>query len=266
MAIRDRELERQHPSRALPRLIAIDGPSAAGKSSVGHRLAQRLGYDFLDTGAMYRALTRLALDRGIDPSDTAALAYLARHVEMETGPPPSGADESSIRADGRDITPLLREPSVEEAVSLVSCVPEVRQALVDMQRRIAACGPMVMTGRDIGTVVLPKAELKVYLDASPEERAHRRYLELKAMGRQTTPAQVLAEVRRRDSIDQGREESPLRPAPDAIVISTDGLPLEQVVERILQLIEVVAKHPRLKPGASMPQASACGREELCNDL
>lgn len=238
MAVRDRELGPRPERRGLPRTITIDGPSAAGKSSVGHRLAQRLGYAFLDTGAMYRALTWLALERGTDPEDEAALGALARRAKIEVGPPPPGGDESSVRVEGRDVTPLLRATVVEQAVSLVSRVPAVRRALVELQRRLATNGPVVVTGRDIGTVVLPQADLKVYLDASLEERARRRHLELVAMGRETTVAEVLEEIRRRDSLDQGRETSPLRPAPDAVVINTDGLSLEQVVERILVLMGV----------------------------
>lgn len=240
MAIKDRALRRRSAKRPLPLIVAIDGPSAAGKSSVGHRLAQRLGYRFLDTGAMYRALTWLALERGIDPEDEVALAELAKRAKMEVGPPPRGADESSVRVDGRDVTRLLRSAAVEQAVSLVSRVPAVRQALVERQQRIASDGTIVVTGRDIGTVVLPEAELKVYLDASLEERARRRHRELAAMGRQSTLAEVMADMRRRDSIDRGRETSPLRPAGDAVVIKTDGLSLERVVERILALMGVPA--------------------------
>ncbi len=237
MAIQGPQAGQQQIEQTIPRTVTIDGPSAAGKSSVGYRIAQRLGYDFLDTGAMYRAVTWLALERGIDPDDDEeALAKLAADVEFEIGLPPLGEDESSILLEGRDLTPYLRQAVVERAVSLVSRVPAVRYEMVEMQRRLAAKGPLVITGRDIGTVVLPKADLKIYLDASPEERARRRYQELVAARREITQEEVLAEIHRRDRIDQSRSTSPLRPADDAIIINTDGFTLDQVVERILDLI------------------------------
>jgi cytidylate kinase len=236
MAIHDPEAGQRLNERIPPQTITIDGPSAAGKSSVGYRIARQLGYDFLDTGAMYRALTWLALERDLDPEDEVAVASLAHEVDFEIGPPPPGEDESSILLEERDLTPYLRQPAVEQAVSLVSRIPAVRVAMVEMQRRLAAKGPLVITGRDIGTVVLPNADLKIYLDASPEERARRRYLEMVAAGRNVSQEEILTEIHRRDSIDQGRATSPLRPADDAIIINTDGLSLEQVVDHILSLI------------------------------
>lgn len=223
------------------RTIAIDGPSAAGKSSVGHRVAQRLGFPFLDTGAMYRALTWLALQRGVDIEDAQALGRLAREVDVRLDAPQPGSPEHcTIWVDGEDLTPMLRRPEVEAAVSLVSRAPALRRAMVVVQRRLARNGPLVMAGRDIGTVVLPKADLKVYLDASMEERVRRRQKEMTALGRPASVAEVRRNILHRDSIDSSRKTAPLRPAADAIIIDTDNLSEEQVVERVLCLAEAKA--------------------------
>ena len=225
----------------LRRTIAIDGPSAAGKSSVGYQVAQRLGYPFLDTGAMYRALTWLALQQGTDIEDVQALGRLARQVDVRLGPPaPDSAERCTIWVDGEDLTPMLRRPEVEAAVSLVSRAPALRRAMVAIQQRLARRGPLVMAGRDIGTVVLPRADLKVYLDASMEERVRRRRREMVALGRTVSVAEVRRNILHRDSTDAGRRTSPLRPAADAIIIDTDGLTEEQVVERVLALAEAKA--------------------------
>jgi cytidylate kinase len=198
-------------------------------------VARQLGYRFVDTGAMYRAITWLALERGVDPGDAEALARLAAEatmsVEAATGP----EDHARVLVNGRDATPSLREPAIEGAVSQVSAVPEVRAAMVAIQRRLAAGGGVVMAGRDIGTVVLPDAELKVYLDASVDERARRRAAELQAKGVAADVAIVRDELARRDAYDSGRAVSPLRPADDAEHIDTDGLTLDEVVERVLEL-------------------------------
>lgn len=224
------------PGRA--RCIAIDGPAASGKSAVGSRVAQRLGYRFLDTGAMYRALTWLAVSRGIDPEDEARLAALARETEMTVGPPPAdGSEYCSIRVNGVDVTPHLRVPAVEAAVSLVSRIPAVRQELVARQRELARSGPIVMAGRDIGTTVLPDADLKVYLDAPRVERAERRLRQFLEQGRTADLDTVLADLERRDQLDSQRAVSPLRPAEDAVIVQTDALPLEDVVEQVLALVE-----------------------------
>jgi cytidylate kinase len=224
--------------RRLPRTIAIDGPSASGKSSVGYLVAERLGYLFLDTGATYRALTWLALQRGVHLEDEEGLVRLAAQVDMNLGPPAAGSSERcTIWIDGKDLTGVLRQPEVERGVSLVSRVPQVRRALVAVQRRLASRRRVVMAGRDIGTVVLPNADLKVYLDASVEERARRRHEELAALGRPFTESDVRQQILRRDAIDSQREDSPLMAAEDAIVISTDGLNQEQVVEKIVALVE-----------------------------
>jgi cytidylate kinase len=222
--------------KKLPRTIAIDGPSASGKSSVGYLVAERLGYLFLDTGAMYRALTWLALQRGAHLEDEEGLGRLAAQVDMKLGPPAAGSCErSTIWVDGEDLTTVLRRPEVEAAVSLVSRVPQVRRVMVALQQRLAARRTVVMAGRDIGTVVLPGAHLKVYLEASVEERARRRHEELATLGRVSSHSHIREEILRRDAIDSGREASPLRAAEDAIVINTDGLSREQVVEKVLAL-------------------------------
>jgi len=218
-------------------VIAIDGPSAAGKSSVGQEVARRLGYAFLDTGNLYRALTWLALRRGVPVEDEEALAALARRARMRLAPAAPGSPEpSAILVEGEDVTPHLRRPEVEALVSQVARVPAVRQALLALQRRLAGRGGVVMAGRDIGTVVLPAAQLKVYLDASPDERARRRHRELQAQGLRVPLSQVAQELARRDQIDSQREAAPLRPAQDAVIVQTDGLTLAQVVARVMGLV------------------------------
>lgn len=241
VAIRRRPGSSKKKAR-LPRVIAIDGPSAAGKSTVGTLLAQRLGYPFLDTGAMYRAVTWAALRHGIDLGDEMALGQLAHSLRMEVRPPAAGSLEPcTILVEGEDVTADLRRPEVEAAVSLVSRMPAVRRAMVRLQRKLAGRQAVVMAGRDIGTVVLPAADLKVYLDASLRERARRRHQELKGLGLEVTEDEVRRDLRRRDTIDSQRSTSPLRPAEDAIVIDTDDLTLEAVVERIIELVEKAAR-------------------------
>ena len=211
---------------------------ASGKSDVGNLVARKLGYLFLDTGAMYRALTWLAVQRRLDPEDEEAMARLAEGMTMEVRPPsPGRSEQCRVRVDGEDATPHLRTPEVEASVSLVSRVPAVRRELVCIQRRLAQGGPTVMVGRDIGTDVLPDADLKVYLDASREERARRRCQQLALKGPAPSLESVLADLEKRDAIDSGRSVSPLRPAADAVVINTNDLTLEEVVERVLSLVE-----------------------------
>ncbi len=224
--------------QATPKTIAIDGPAASGKSDVGNLLARRLGYLFIDTGAMYRALTWLALQRRLDPEDEEAMDRLATGTRMVVTPPrPGSTEQCRIRVDGEDATPHLRTPEVEASVSLVSRVPAVREALVRNQRELARGRPTVMAGRDIGTVVLPDADLKVYLEASRDERARRRRKQLALKDLAPSLEGVLADLERRDAIDSTRPVSPMRPAADAVVISTDGLTLEEVVEKVLSLAE-----------------------------
>lgn len=224
--------------RGFPRTIAVDGSAASGKSSVGREVARRLGYPFLDTGVMYRAVTLAAIERGVDPTDEEALGRLARSIRIEVSlPRPGGDGASRVRLDGRDVTAELRRPDVEQMVSLVSRVPAVREALVALQRKIAGEQPMVMAGRDIGTVVLPDADLKVYLDASLAERARRRHEEFARQGREVSEEAVLDDIRQRDLLDSTRDVSPLRPADDAVVINSDGMTLEQVVDAVMELVE-----------------------------
>lgn len=225
------------PKHNLPCTIAIDGPAASGKSSVGRRLAAHLNYLYFDTGAMYRAVAFLAWERGIDPDDEQHLGELARTTRIDVIPPVSGSSlPYAVQAEGRDITQELRRPEVEAIVSAVSAHPAVRAALTAQQRRIGLAGRVVMVGRDIGTVVLPEADLKIYLDASLEERARRRYAEYRARGRVVTFEDILAAMRERDRLDSTRETAPLKRAPDAVYVDTTALTLDEVVERLLNLI------------------------------
>jgi cytidylate kinase len=228
-----------------PSTIAIDGPSASGKSTVGGWLAQDLGYLYFDTGVMYRAITWIALERGVSIANEAAVTALAEQVKLDILPPvsadgrrphPDGRDVT-VMADGQDITWQIRRPEVERAVSPVSAYPGVRAALTLQQRRIGQAGRVVMVGRDIGTVVLPRADLKIYLDASLRERARRRCLERRARGENAESEEVLAEMKRRDEIDSNRECAPLSAAADAIIVDTSELTVEQVVTRVRGLIE-----------------------------
>ena len=216
-----------------PIAIAIDGPVAAGKTVVGTLLARRLGFRFLDTGSMYRAVTWAALQRGIGLDDDRALAKLAASVDIRVVPQELG---EGIMVDGVEVTGHLRDPRVERGVSLVSKVSGVRTALVAQQRVIAAESPIVMAGRDIGTVVLPCAEVKVYLTASVNVRARRRRRELADRGEPIDCSVVIEELLRRDKIDSERSDSPLRPAEDAVHIDTDDVGVEELERRIACLV------------------------------
>jgi len=215
-----------------PDIIAIDGPAASGKSTVGARLAQALGYLYFDSGVMYRAVTWLALQRGLDLQDEAAVTALAQEAQIDVRPP-SVADGRAcdVRADGQDITWEARRPEVDSNVSLLSAYPGVRAALGAQQRRVGLRGRVVMVGRDIGTVILPEAGLKIYLDASPEQRARRRYDEIVGRGEPADFDRILAQVLERDRIDSTRAVAPLRPADDAVIINSDGLDAGQVFEQ-----------------------------------
>ncbi|MFQ5933684.1 MAG: (d)CMP kinase [Dehalococcoidia bacterium] len=217
--------------------IAIDGPGAVGKTTVGRLLARRLGYLFIDTGSMYRALTWLATEREIDASDEKLLQRLAGDIEIDFVPVADG-DEGSperVMVNRRDLTEEIKQPEVDRQVSIVSKHPGVRRAMVSQQRRLAAKGDVVLAGRDIGTVVLPDARLKLYLTASVEERARRRHLELQALGYKDDYGDTLGSLKNRDKIDSERETSPLKPAEDATLVDTDGLSPDQVVDQILEL-------------------------------
>ena len=219
-----------------PSTITIDGPAASGKSTVGLRLAQDLGYLFFDTGIMYRVVTWLALERGLDMQDEAALTALAESAQIDILPPSKDDGRTcDVLIDGLDITWETRSGEVDANVSVVSACAGVRRALLYQQRRIGQRGRVVMVGRDIGTVVLPDADLKVYLDASPEERARRRFDEIRARGGDPDYHEVLAKVLERDRIDSTRSIAPLRAAEDAVVIDSDKLNADQVFERLQEL-------------------------------
>lgn len=219
-----------------PSVIAIDGPAASGKSTVGEAVARALGFLYVDTGAMYRAVTQAALTRGIPVADEAAVVALTRQLAIAIRRDEVGdGRQYTVLVDGEDVTWALRSPAVDAHVSQVSAYPEVRAVLVDEQRRMAAAGRVVMVGRDIGTVVLPTAPLKVYLDASAAERARRRYRELLARGQPADYEAILAGIRARDAVDSSRAASPLQPAADAVILDTDGKSVEQVVACVLDL-------------------------------
>jgi cytidylate kinase len=217
----------------LPLVVALDGPASSGKSSVGAAAAQEVGFRFCDTGLLYRAITWLVLLRGIDPADPAGLVALVGEVEL-------AADDlgrlARVLVDGQDMTDLVHAPEVDRRVSEVARVAELRAALLQRQRSIASGGRIVVAGRDIGTVVLPHAGLKVFLDASAEERARRRAEERDLDPDGPEAEAVLAELRRRDDLDRNRPVAPLRPAADAIHIVTDGNTFEQTVAEVVAAI------------------------------
>ena len=217
--------------------IAIDGPAGAGKSTVARRLAQRLGFLYVDTGAMYRALTLKALESRVAWDDAEALARLARESRVELVAAPESPRGSRVFLDGREVTEAIRTPVVGRYVSRLAAVPEVRALLVEQQRALAARGSVVMDGRDVGSVILPDAELKIFLTASPEERARRRWAELQAQGYKVTWDEVVRDVNERDRLDASRATAPLRKMPDAIEVETTGKDVEAVVEEILRLAE-----------------------------
>jgi len=222
---------------ALPNIIAVDGPAASGKSTLGKRLAENLGYLYFDTGVMYRAITWVALRSGTEISDELAMTALAENTPVEIEPPTiDDGPGYDVMVQGQDITWEIRRPDVDANVSVVSAYPGVRRALSAQQRRIGTRGKVVMVGRDIGTVVLPEADLKIFLDASAEERARRRYLEQKSKDESVEYPRILASVRKRDRIDSSREIAPLRPASDAIIIDSDGLNADQVYSHVLALL------------------------------
>lgn len=225
------------PTPTPLRVVAIDGPVASGKSVIGRRIADRLGWRLLDTGVMYRALTWLALERSVHLDDGEALTRLAEKTDMRFDPaPPNGPERAVVWLDGVDATPHVREPHVEASVSIVAAVAGVRRRMVQLQRREALRGRIVMVGRDIGTVVAPDAAVKIYLVATAEVRAQRRAAEMRARGRDISDAEVLQEIRERDQLDAGRVTSPLRAAGNAIELDTSALDLEGSVEAALRIV------------------------------
>ncbi|MFN2179537.1 MAG: (d)CMP kinase [Candidatus Promineifilaceae bacterium] len=217
-----------------PTVIAIDGPAASGKSTAGYMLARELGFLYLDTGSMYRAATLAALIAGIDPGNEAAVSALSRDLDLQIKPASGAADgrQYTVLLDGDDVTWELRSPDVDAHVSVVSSFPRVREEMVRRQREIARMGSVVMVGRDIGTVVIPDAPLKLYITASPEVRARRRWLDRKAQGHEADYAEILADINRRDEFDSRRKHSPLRPAEDAVIIDNTSLDPEEVLAEI----------------------------------
>lgn len=220
----------------LNTIIALDGPAASGKSTLGRRLADSLGYLFFDTGVMYRAITWIALQQDMNLKDGAAITSLAQQAQIDIRPP--------SKADGRacdvviaekDVTWEMRGSDVDANVSVVSAYAGVRKALSEQQRRIGLRGKVVMVGRDIGTVVLPEARIKVYLDASAEERARRRYSEIVARGEKANYDEILKKVIERDHVDSTRAVAPLRPADDAVIIDSDKMNADEVFTRVMEL-------------------------------
>lgn len=253
----------------LPSPIAIDGPAASGKTTLGRALAERFGYRFLDTGLMYRAFTLAALRNGARPDDEAACGALAERLNLTV----DATTDTRILLDGKDVTAELRAPEVEANVSAYSAIAGVRTALVKLQRTLAEGGRWVLAGRDIGTVVLPGAPLKFYLEASPEARAERRARQAREWGQTQTPEQSQGDIIARDQIDSTRKTSPLEPAADAIRIDTTNLTLEQVLQRAFSEVEAragsasatreqappaAAKRPAQSAGRRSPQSEAKG--------
>jgi cytidylate kinase len=214
-------------------IVAIDGPAGAGKSTVAREVARRLGAAYLDTGAMYRALAWLALERAVASSDGEALAALAREHPVEIEPTDDG---DRVRVAGRDVTAEIRTPAVAAEVSEVSAHPGVRAEMVAAQRALMARGDWVSDGRDVGSVVRPDADVKVFLTASPQERARRRRAELAARGVELDEDHVLKDVLRRDELDSTRPASPLVVAPGAVVIDSSGLDASAVADRVMSMI------------------------------
>lgn len=212
-------------------IVAIDGPAGAGKSTIARRIADRLGFVYINTGAMYRAVALWAMRNGTELTDMHRLEKLAEEARIDFG-----VGDGSIRLNGEDVTSFLFSPEVSAAASQVSAVPGVRRALIPLQRGIAQVNSVVMEGRDIGSIIFPEAQVKIFLDANPEERARRRALELRNKGEEVKVAAVDAEMRQRDARDRERPEAPLVQAPDAVLLDTTSLTPEEVEERILQLV------------------------------
>lgn len=213
--------------------IAIDGPSGAGKSTVARALATKLGYTYIDTGAMYRAVALLGVEAGVPLEDEAGTIRLAEGMDLRFAPGDHGTQR--VLVNSRDVTEELRTAEVTRLSSPVSAISGVRRVLVSLQQQMGAGGGVVMEGRDIGTVVFPNADVKVFLTASEEERARRRWRERQSKGDLVTLEQILQQQRERDMRDSSRADSPLAAAPDAVYLDSDGLSVDQVVDRILAI-------------------------------
>ena len=218
--------------------ITIDGPAGSGKSTIGLGLAKVLGFLYFDTGVMYRAVTLAALLHNIDPRDEEAVSSLAETIHIEVNPPAKNdGRQYTVLLDRDDVTWAIRTEPVDDNVSIVSAFPRVRTAMVAQQRRIASHGRVVMVGRDIGTVVIPDADLKIYLDASVEERARRRTIEMQKRGEDISYDEVLAGLQERDWLDSTRATSPLKPADDAIVVDCTAMDAQDTLEYVLRIVD-----------------------------
>ena len=221
----------------LPTTIAIDGPAGSGKSTLGTLLADELGYLYFDTGVMYRAVTLAAIEMDLDISNKAEIGKLAQQVRIDVRPPTvDDGRDYDVLLDDDDVTWAIREDEVNQNVSPVSAIAAVREAMTSQQRRIAQENKVVMVGRDIGTVVMPDADLKIFLDAPVEVRAHRRYQELLDRGEEISFDAVLKSLKNRDQIDSSREIAPLKKADDAHVIHADCLGIRQVLDKARELV------------------------------
>ena len=214
--------------------VAIDGPSGAGKSSIARSAAQELGFVYVDTGAIYRTVSLYIFDRGIDPADRAAVTAALPEIHIDLRYGDGGLQRMFL--NGEDVTERIRLPEISMFTSAVSGIPEVRAFLLEMQRSLARERSVIMDGRDIGTVVLPEAQVKIFLTASPEDRARRRWEELRERGTEKTYEDILREVEERDYNDTHRAAAPLRPAEDAVCLDTTGCTFRQSRERILAII------------------------------
>ena len=220
-------------------MIAIDGPAASGKSTLAERMAVRLGFFYFDTGVMYRAVTLAALELLDSVEDEEKVTLIAESICIDVQPPSQlDGRMMDVLVNGKDVTWQIRSPLVDLNVSRVSTYPGVRKSMTEQQRRIGLRGNVVMVGRDIGTVVFPDAAYKIYLDASPEERARRRFEEIEARGEEGNYDEILASIRRRDKIDSSRKHAPLKPAEDALIINTDGKSIDEVVEESLTYLNI----------------------------
>lgn len=216
--------------------IAIDGPAGAGKSTVARLVANALGFIYVDTGAMYRVITLKSIEAGLDPEDSVSIVDLAEATDIRLKP---GRDGQQVLADGKDVTEAIRTPPVNNLVSAISQIKRVREILAKRQKEIAAAKGVVMDGRDIGTQVLPDAELKLFLTASVDERAERRYKEMREKHRDISLEQLKRDIALRDQMDEQREISPLSQAKDAILVDSTTMSIPQVVEHILELCRTI---------------------------